>query len=93
MDQLTAKLKKMQEYSTLTAGGYSLTNFHLSNAYDGQRTLRLHFKRKGSIQPTAFDISIQYLGNYIVNYKDRSQDLQQLNFPDYESVIAYLTAK
>lgn len=83
----------MQEYATLTEGGYFLTNFHLANAYDGQRMMRLHFRRTGSAQPTAFDISIQHLGNYIVHYKDRIQDTQEFTFPDSESVLAYLTAK
>jgi len=93
MDQLANKLHKLKDYSTQTEGGYYISNFHISNAYDGQKTFRLHYVRKSNLKPSSFDVVIHYADNYVVNYRDPDQDTQRHLFTDYEAVIEYLAAK
>ncbi|GAB3281468.1 hypothetical protein GCM10027347_57140 [Larkinella harenae] len=93
MDFLAQKLRKIQEYSIPTTGGYFLSNFHRSTSYDGLTLFRLHFRRSGFAKPTAFDVSIHYSKEFVVDYKDRDQDTIRMHFPDFESVITYLTSK
>lgn len=93
MDHLAAKLQKIQEYSTRTTGGYYLSNFHTSQDYNGSKLFRLHFRREGSIRPTAFDVSISFSTDYVVDYRDRDQDTIRLHFSDFEGVIDYLESK
>ncbi|MFC5412608.1 hypothetical protein ACFPMF_25005 [Larkinella bovis] len=93
MDQLALKLQKIQEYAIRTTGGYCLSNFHRSLTIDGSKLFRLHFKRDGLVKPTAFDIAIHFAKGFVVDYKDRDQDVIRLHFDDFEAVVAYLTAK
>ena len=93
MDQLATRLRRLQDYSTQTEGGYYIANFHVFNAYNGQKTFRLHYVRKGALRPSSFDVVIHYADNFVVNYKDPDQDTQSLSFADYESVIEYLTTR
>lgn len=93
MEQLAIRFKKIQEYALQTEGGYFLSNFHVSNTQNGLKMFRLHFRRDGTVKPTTFDVAIHYAGEYIVDYKDRDQDTTRFHFPDYESVLSYLTTK
>ncbi|GAB3335208.1 hypothetical protein GCM10027299_44010 [Larkinella ripae] len=93
MDQLASKLRKIKENSTQTTGGFCLTDFHASDANNGLKLFRLHFRRQGALRPTSFDVSIHYSSNFVVDYRDRDQDTTRLHFADSEAVLDYLTAK
>ncbi|WP_128543405.1 hypothetical protein [Larkinella soli] len=93
MNQLATLLQRIQEYSTRTEGGYYISNFHTSNAYNGSPLFRVHFKRDQSQKPSSFDVKIHYAGQFVVDFKNPDQDFEQYSFTDCNEVIGFLTGK